>query len=181
MIHRQLSIGGSPWADGSATALAVTDRPQCCASVLAAPLDAADAAELAQRVQRPGRPGPAPGAQHPGRRTRRRGVRVRLRRAVGQEPAHGLPSPEDPERGGPGPRRPAGQVGLVLAQSCSPGRAPGGHRQLSPEAGQKRRRRWSDTGDPTTPPTGRRRHGDEPTLTACLFPTSRCRHHSRTR
>ena len=75
-----------------------------------------------QRVQRLGRPGPAPGPEHPGRRTRRRGVRVRLRRASGQEPAHRLASPQDPERRRPRPRRPARQVGVVLPRSRAPRR-----------------------------------------------------------
>ena len=100
-------------------------RPtECCPSVLAAPLDAADAAELAERVQRAGRPGPAAGPQHPRRLARGRGLRLRLRRAPWQEPAHRFAPPQDPERGRSRARRPAGQVGLVLAQPSSSRPAP---------------------------------------------------------
>ena len=114
-------------------------RRACCASVLAAPLDEADAAELAQGFTALADP-----------------VRLRVLSILAAAPDGevcvcdfvGPLGKSQPtvshhlkilSRGRPGPRRPAGQVGLVLAQPGPPGRAPGPHRRLTPTRRRIRR------------------------------------------
>ena len=110
-----------------------TDRARgraCCPSVLASPLDAAEAAELARGSRALADPVRLRVLSMLAAVTRWRGLRLRLRRAARQEPAHHLPPPQDPERSRAGPRRSAGQVGVVLPRSRPPRRPPGRHRHL---------------------------------------------------
>ena len=92
-------------------------RPtECCASVLAAPLDTTEAAQLASRFSALGDPVRLRVLSMLAASPEGEVCVCRLRRASRQEPTHGVAPPQDLERGGPCAGRPTWQVGLVLAQ-----------------------------------------------------------------